>query len=434
MRDLLLTAFIFGTIPFILRNPYIGLLMWVWLGIMNPHRFTWGFAYNLPFAMIVALCTLVAMLVHAKKLNPLPNDRAFIALVLFVLWLNVSPLFAFNPDFGEESYLWSRTLKIQIMVIVAFLLVTSRTQLHWLTWVLALSVGFFGIKGGVFTFLTGGEYRVWGPLQSLIADNNALALALTMAVPLFRYLQLHSANKWIRIGCVASMLLCVISVIGSHSRGAFLALAAMSFFLFTKSRKRGLIGVAILLALPVAWQLMPENWIDRMTTIQTFEEDTSAMARINAWWVAWNVAVDRIPIGGGFAMWIGPVFQKYAPDPLSVFVAHSIYFQILGEHGFMGLALFLTVFGLAWLNGGWVMRAAKGKPELLWAYDLASMCQVSLIGYAVGGAFLSLTYFDLPYYIVAILILLRRFVRQALEAPTPAPVPVPASVPRTEAS
>lgn len=419
MRDLLLAAFVFGTIPFILRNPFIGLLMWVWLGIMNPHRFTWGFAYSMPFAMIVALCTLVAMLVHAKRLNAFPSDRAAVVLLLFVLWICVSPLFAFHPEWGWD--LWLRAFKVQFMVLVSLLLITDRRHLYWLTWVLALSVGFFGIKGGIFTILTVGAHRVWGPAQSFIADNNTLALAMTMVVPLFRYLQLQSDNKWVRIGCVAAMLLCVVSIIGSHSRGAFLALAAMSFFLFTKSRKKGLIGMAVLIALPVAWQLMPENWTERMTTIKAYSEDASAMGRINAWWVAWNVAVDRFPFGGGFVLDSMEVFQRYAPDPNNVKVAHSIYFQILGEHGFIGLAIFLMVFGFAWLNGGWVMRATKKKPELLWAYDLASMSQVSLVGYAVGGAFLSLTYFDLPYYIVVIMIMLRRFVQQEGKAPVPVP-------------
>ncbi|MEW6293389.1 MAG: putative O-glycosylation ligase, exosortase A system-associated [Pseudomonadota bacterium] len=415
MRDLLLTAFVFGTIPFILRNPFIGLLMWVWLGIMNPHRFAWGFATSMPFAQIVALCTLIAMLVHAKKLNSLPNDRVAIVLVLFVLWLCVSPLFSFHPE--REWALWIRAIKIQFMVLVSLLLVSERRHLHWLTWVLALSVGFFGIKGGVFTILTAGANRVWGPPHSFIADNNALALALLMVVPLFRYLQLHSDNKWVRIGCVAAMLLCVVSAIGSHSRGAFLALVAMSFFLFTKGRKKGLISALVLLALPLAWFLMPESWTERMTSIKTYDEDASAMGRINAWWMAWNLAVDRFPIGGGFAVVAADVFLRYAPNPEILFTAHSIYFQILGEHGFVGLALFLMVFGFTWLNGGWVMRSTKGKSELLWAYDLASMCQVSLVGYAVGGAFLSLTYFDLPYYIVVILIVLRRLVRQEMESP-----------------
>ncbi|MDI6745950.1 MAG: putative O-glycosylation ligase, exosortase A system-associated [Rhodocyclaceae bacterium] len=424
MRDLILTAFVFGSIPFILRNPFIGLLMWVWLGIMNPHRFTWGFAYSMPFAMIVALCTFIAMLIHVKKLNSFPVDRVAIILVLFVLWLGVSPLFSYHPD--KEWDLWLRAFKIQFMVLVSLLLVTDRRQLHWLTWVLALSVGFFGIKGGLFTVLSAGAHRVWGPAQSFITDNNTLALALIMTVPLFRYLQLHSDNRWVRRGCVAALVLCVIAAIGSQSRGAFLALAAMSLFLFIKSRKKGLIGVLVLLALPVAWFLMPESWTERMASIRNYDEDASAMGRINAWWVAWNLAVDRFPIGGGFVLDSADVFLRYAPDPSNIKVAHSIYFQILGEHGFMGLALFLLVFWLAWLNGGWIMRTTKGKPGLLWAHDLAAMCQVSLIGYAVGGAFLSLTYFDLPYYIVVILIVLRRLVREEQESTALAPKAAPA--------
>ena len=125
-------------------------------------------------------------------------------------------------------------------------------------------------------------------------------------------------------------------------------------------------------------------------------------------------------------MWTAMVYQNYAPDPTRAFVAHSIYFQILGEHGFVGLALFLLVFWFSWLNGGWVVRATKGKPELAWAHDLAAMCQVSLVGYAVGGAFLSLTYFDLPYYIVVILIVLRRLVRREIEKPVALPGVAPA--------
>lgn len=424
MRDLILTVFVVGSLPFILRNPFIGLLMWVWLGIMNPHRFTWGFAYSMPFAMIVALCTFIAMFVHAKKLNRFPVDRVSILLVLFVLWLGVSPLFSFHPE--KEFFYWDRAFKVQLMVLVSLLLVSERRHLHWLVWVLALSVGFFGIKGGLFTILTGGAHRVWGPAQSFIEDNNTLALALIMTVPLFRYLQLHSEKYWIRLGCLAALVLCVIAAIGSQSRGAFLALAAMSLFLFTKGRQRGLIGVLVLLSLPMAWFLMPEAWTERMASIRTYDADASAMGRINAWWTAWNIAVDRFPIGGGFVLDSMDVFQRYAPDPTNIKVAHSIYFQILGEHGFMGLALFLLVFGFTWLNGGWVVRMTKGKPDLLWAHDLAAMCQVSLVGYAVGGAFLSLTYFDLPYYIVAILIVLRRLVRQEIGTKAFVPKEAPA--------
>lgn len=414
MRDLILTAFVFGSIPFILRNPFYGLLMWVWLGIMNPHRLTWGFAYDLPFAQVVAISTLVGMLVKSRQLYKFPTDRVTIILVLFILWMGVSPWFSFHPE--QEFEQWLKPFKIQFMVLVAFLLVGTRDHLHKLTWVLALSVGFFGIKGGLFTIASLGQHRVWGPAGSFIFDNNTLALAIIMVVPLFRYLQLHSENIWVKRGCFFAMALCIVSAIGSQSRGAFLALAAMGMFLTMKSRQKGLVAVLALLALPIAWVLMPESWTDRMSTMQTYEQDASAMGRINSWWMSWNLAVDRFPIGGGFAITEPDVFLRYAPDPTQVLVAHSIYFQILGHHGFIGLVLFLLVFLFAWLNGSWVVRHTKGRPDLDWARDLASMCQVSLVAYAVGGAFLNLTYFDLPYYIVVILVVLRALVKRELAA------------------
>jgi putative inorganic carbon (HCO3(-)) transporter len=88
-----------------------------------------------------------------------------------------------------------------------------------------------------------------------------------------------------------------------------------------------------------------------------------------------------------------------------VFFAHSIYFQVLGEQGFVGLFLFLLLGLLAWRTGSKVINAAKDVPENKWAADLAAMGQVSLIGYATAGAFLGLAYFDLPYHLVVIIVL-----------------------------
>lgn len=412
MRDLILAIIVFGSIPFILRSPFVGLLMWVWLGVMNPHKLTWGWAFDMPFAQVVAITTLLSILVNRKKTYRFPNDRVAIALVVFFLWLGVSPLFSFFPE--REFALWLHPAKVIFMALIALILVGTRDQLQKLVWTLALSLGFFGVKGGVFTIATGGSYRVWGPPGGAIQENNTLALALIMTVPLFRYLQLHTKVLWIKRGCLVAIALCLVAAIGSQSRGALLALAAMALFLTIKSRQKGLIALLTMAAIPIAWWLMPESWTARMSTIQAYEQDGSAMGRINAWWMAWNLAVDRFPIGGGFSITTAEVFQRYAPDPTMVLVAHSIYFQVLGQHGFAGLLLYLTVFGLAWLNGGWVLRATRHAPELVWARDLAAMCQVSLVGFAVGGAFLSLTYFDLPYYIVIILVTLRRLVMQGL--------------------
>jgi probable O-glycosylation ligase (exosortase A-associated) len=96
------------------------------------------------------------------------------------------------------------------------------------------------------------------------------------------------------------------------------------------------------------------------------------------------------------------LFLQYSPYGLEFGTpaAHSIYFQVLGHHGFVGLSLFLGI----WISTIWmtskIRKESRGVPQAQWCFDLASMCQVALVGYAVGGAFLSLAYFDLPYNIV----------------------------------
>ncbi len=412
MRDLLLTAIILAAIPFALRNPFYGLLLWIWLGIMNPHRLTYGFAYYQPWAAVAAIALFLGILFNLKKLYPFPNVPTTTVMIFFIIWLGVSPFFSFHPE--HELSLWLRAFKIQLMVLIGFLVIQERRHLNLLTATLALSVGFYGIKGGIFTIASGGSFHVWGPDGSFIYDNNTLALAVIMVIPLFRYIQLEYDNKWIKRGCIAAMLLCMASALGSQSRGALLAIAGMIFFLWAKSPGKGKLGILLLLVTPALVLIMPDSWFERMGTISNYQEDASANGRINAWLTAWNVAVDRFPIGAGFYMYEPDVFSRYAPNPLAIHAAHSIYFQVLGEHGFIGLALFLSIFVLAWRSGGRVIKLTKKETTLTWAGILAGMCQVSLVGYAVGGAFLSLTYFDLPYYIVLILVVLEVHVKKQL--------------------
>ena len=210
------------------------------------------------------------------------------------------------------------------------------------------------------------------------------------------------------------MLLCVAAAIGSYSRGALVGLGAMALFLWLKSPNKALLGSIGVVVGIVALFSMPDGWFERMGTIGTYDEDASAMGRINAWWMAWNLALSRIPIGGGFDIYMPDLFARFSPNPLDIHAAHSIYFQVLGEHGFMGLFLFLSIFICAWRNGNWVIARTKGVAQLRWAHDLAAMLQVSLVGYAVGGAFLSLSYYDFPYYVAAMLAISRIVVEREI--------------------
>jgi putative inorganic carbon (HCO3(-)) transporter len=388
-----------------LRKPWIGVMLWTWVGIMNPHRYGWMSA-TLPLAALVAGCTLLgAMISKDRRTNPFDTAPA-VVLLLFVLWICLTYPFAINREASFE--MWSRVMKIDFMIFVTLLLLNSQRHIMIFLWVVVASLGFYGVKGGLFTLFTGGNYRVWGPPGGFIEDNNSLALALIMTIPLMHFLRSQLVKTWQKHAMTLVMLLTALAALGSHSRGALLGLGAMVFVLWTRSTKKLSTGAMIALAAVAMLAFMPEAWEERMASISAFQEDASALGRINAWWMAWHLAADRFA-GGGFSIYDAATFAMYAPNPEDVHAAHSIYFQVLGEHGFIGLFLFMLMWWLVWRMAGQLRRNGQLRPKTRWVSDLAAMCQVSLAGYAVGGAFLSLSYFDLPYDILALVILARRY-------------------------
>ncbi|HHQ41408.1 MAG TPA: putative O-glycosylation ligase, exosortase A system-associated [Chromatiales bacterium] len=420
MRDLFVLAVVFGSVPVILARPWIGVLVWSWIAYMNPHRLAWGIARDFPVAMTVGVTTLVALLLTRDR-RPPPLTRETVVLALFTLWMVVTTLFALEPDAAQVQL--EKVLKIQLFTFVTMMLVFTRERIHWLVWAIVLSIGFYGVKGGIFTLTTGGAHRVLGPYGTFIGGNNEIGLAMIMVLPLMRYLQLQAKRVWERNLWWAAMGLTGIAILGTHSRGALVGVLAMLAMLAWRTRRK-LLFVLVLAALaPAAWDFMPEKWHARMETIDDYQEDGSAQGRLNAWRFAFNLALDRPLTGGGFETFRPRWFALYAPNPYKVHDAHSIYFEVLGEHGFVGLALFLLLGTFTWLKAGRIRRLTRRREELLWAHDLASMLQVSLVGYAVAGAFLGLAYFDLYYALVALTVMLGVIVRDQAHAPQDAPQP-----------
>lgn len=402
MRDILVAAIIFGALPFVLARPHIGLYLYSWISYMNPHRLAYGFAFSFPWAYITAVATLLGVL-FSKEPKRMPWTREMSILLLLVIWMVVTSYFAFYPFLAWDQM--EKVAKIQLMIFITPLVINTRQRLHVLIWVITLSIGFYGIKGGIFTILHGGVYQVRGPAGSFISGNNEMGLALLMTVPFFRYLHLTERNKLVRIGLMVGMILTTLAAIGTQSRGALVGAVVMGGMFWLKSRSKFMTTILVAGAIALIAAIMPQAWYDRMNTIQTFQDDMSAQGRINAWWTAWNVAKARPLVGGGFSMFQVPTFEAYAPDPENVHDVHSIYFEMLGEHGFPGLVLFLLLAWLTWRTGSWVVKEGKRDPDKKWAADLAAMGQVSMMSYAAAGAFLGLAYFDLYYHILVIIVL-----------------------------
>jgi probable O-glycosylation ligase (exosortase A-associated) len=410
VRDVVLALLMAVLLPIALRRPDVGAYLWAWVSLMNPHQLTFGFARSLPWAAAVAGVTLLGTVFY-KDRKPMPVNGGTVLLLMLMAWMTLTSFFALN----DHALVWDRwifVMKSFVMLLVTFMLLRGRTDIERLIWVVVVSVGFFGVKGGIWTVLTGGSGRVWGPPGGMLAGNNELAVGLVLLLPFMYYLRETASRRWVKLILFWSMVFASFAILGSQSRGALLSVLAMAFMLGLKGKYpvRTSLGLGLLVVLVIAF--MPDSWTQRMDTIQTYQADTSAMSRIWTWTTLWNAAVDRPLVGAGLQADNLRVFAKYAPvDGYEVFqgkvfVAHSIYFQALGEHGFPGLALYLGIGLWIWFAAGRLARTARTESEFAsWVPLLMWMCQVSLIGFAVGGAFLSLMLLDLPYYILGVVVL-----------------------------
>lgn len=427
MRDIAVVLFFVAASVAAFRRPFYGALLWVLFGLMNPHRMTWGFAFSLPFAQLAVVVIVFAAWRHRQEVR-WPRGAPIVLLLIFIAWMGLTTLTAIVPTPSVNKYI--DVLKVLGMTVFVAALVRTREEIIGLVWVIVLSMGYFGFKGGLFTIATGGGYRVWGPPSSLVQGNNELAVALIMTIPLIYFLAVNArvarefqpvsrlSERFIRWGGYGGMLLCAASALGSQSRGALLAIASMGVMLWLRSKAKLSIGVMLVLAVAVAIPMLPDSWFERMETISTYEEDLSALQRINAWETAANIANDRVT-GAGFATANQTVFGRYSPRGAGewVYVAHSIYFQVLGDHGWIGLLMYLAFWVTTYFGAGRVAKRARAHADLAWVVSLMNMCKVSMVGFAVGGAFLSLAYWDMPYYLMVLVVVTGMLVRARGQVP-----------------
>ncbi|MDO6524827.1 putative O-glycosylation ligase, exosortase A system-associated [Motilimonas sp. 1_MG-2023] len=423
MRDIALSLVYLGLIPFCLKRPMWAILVWSWLSYMNPHRLVYGFAYSLPFAQTTAILMLIALLVSKEKFTMPWKDAKVWVLLLFILCMVISTFNAFYPNVAWLQF--EKVMKIQVMVFASLYILTSYKDLKALVWVIVMSIGFYGVKGGIFTISTGGVYRVQGPADTFFYGNNEVGLAILIIIPLVRFLAVEASQKWMKISLNLMAFLCIFAVVGTHSRGALVGGVVMAAFLCLKSKRPLLSLCSTLLVGALLINFVPKEWTERMNTIETFEEDKSALGRINAWQMASNLSSQNV-MGGGFEAFQRQSFYLYAPEPNMVHDAHSIYFEVLGEHGFIALFFFLLLWFLAWRSAQSVIKSTNKAPpgsELASINQLMRHVQVSFIAYLSGGAFLGMAYFDLPYHLLCIIVIANVLTQQA-----------PVAEPETEAA
>ncbi|MBF0627345.1 MAG: putative O-glycosylation ligase, exosortase A system-associated [Magnetococcales bacterium] len=466
MRDIVLIVFVFALLPLALFRPLIGLILWAWISYMSPHRLTWGFAYNFRFNFIVAAITIIGILITKKFKFDIPWTNTVKLNFLFTCWTVLTTINAFQSDPAWVQF--DKFSKIQIMIFSTLIIVKTRRQITAITMIIAGSIGFYAIKGGIFALRSGGNYRVMGPPQSFIEDNNSFALSLLMIVPLVYFLQLQTKSRMMRLALFGTILLCLLSILATYSRGGLVGLGVLILFFLLHARQRLKILIVLLIIGPIIYQFLPAHWHKRMDNMvrsgisaiehiktnytdynlppesaQTIQkmivtqstntsildlllqsdndvsQDKSMAGRLEAWKFCIRVANDRPLLGGGFRTFDQSVYDRYLPGVMRR-APHSIFFEVLAEQGYIGLLIWLTLHISAILTARQVVRMARRNPELLWVRDLGTMLQLSLFAYYTAGLFLGMSTFDLPYHIIALIVILKTYTENHLRQREPA--------------
>ena len=452
MRDYLLFMIIMVLVPVILARPWVGIPAWYWVGLMAPHGLTWTFMRSFPVATVIGGTTLLALLL-SKDRRPMPFTREMVLMWAFLGWITLTSYLAVNPS-GAWGF-WQHFFKILLITFITPMLIYGQRRIIWVLLVVTFSIAFYGFKGGIFAISTGGNYMVLGPPGSYLQGNTYIGLAMVMVLPLVLVSARMFREKWVNWsdagwpiiqrfslpigwGVYGVFWLTAIATLATHSRGAFVGVLAVAPFLFLHMRKKWLLLLMAVIAVSAVGVSAPDRLVERWQTIQTYEEDRSAMQRIQAWGVNWNMAMESPVTGMGFRnhhlgydWWIS--YANFEGDWNHVLSPHSIYFGIIGEHGFGGLALFLLLLGFTLLTLNRIRRQARRTTGQIWLAEYAWAIQVGLIGYIVAGAFLDVTYFNLLYAFIALTIIMRRELEEAPRTTEAAAADQPGSVATTGA-
>lgn len=417
MRDSLLIGFVSFCALIAIGRPVFGLLAFVFLGYFSPHSMTWTVGRTFRLSQLVAIGTIIGFLFGSEPKRFPMQRESFLLLALWGMFV-VSTFFALYPDNAQGRLI--HISKILLIVFLSMFLINTEHRLHQLLRVIALSIGFYGLKGGIFALLTGGTGRMVGPEGSFISSNNSIGLALAMNIPILFYLVSIERRRWFCWLMRGMLLFSFPAIVITYSRGAWLgtvAVVAMSFF---KSRRKFRVifvtAVFGFVVLPFLVQALPQRLTDRYSALVNYEEDESAQSRFWNWEFCTRVGLGRPLTGGGFDFYSTESYQRYFPEfleryPTKVWSCHSMWFTIFGEHGFPGLAIWLGLIGSTFLSLMQIRSYGMAHPSMSWVSDCADMLQMVLVAFMVVGTFLDAAYFDLFYYLVAMLIIIKERIR-----------------------
>ncbi|MEI7709896.1 MAG: putative O-glycosylation ligase, exosortase A system-associated [Rhodospirillales bacterium] len=408
--------------------PFILALGYVWVDTFRPQEVAYIILNQLPVAMIMGAAAMGAYLVFDRK-DPPKLTLAGATPAILAVWSTVAMAWSVAGDFAWVKWDWA----FKVLMFAAFLpyVIRSRVQIEAMAQVYLCALAGNIIPFGVKTIISGGGYGQnlgLGGGNSGLGEGGQLSTFCLMAVPIAYYLsrnaQLIPRNFVTSMAYKGILVLSAVTAIGTFQRSALVGAGVLGIYMFMRSRQKVLFGSILGIATAVLLYTASGSYMNRMNTIGTYQADSSAMVRVMVW--KWTLAyVASHPLGGGFNSYIINVIElpgdgENPPEVQHGRAFHSSYFEVLGELGIPGFALFIVTIATTILSLRRLAKRTRNVPHLAWCAELSDALQSGIMVFMASGAFVGIAFQPILWYFLALTVSLREYVRRvnALSAKT----------------
>jgi putative inorganic carbon (hco3(-)) transporter len=410
------TIFVTGIgVPFVLTLGY------VWVDMFRPGDVVYPMLRGIPYSLLIGIAAVGSYILVDRRAPPRVGAVTVLSLLL-AFWVTLTTFWAVAPD--EAWIKWDWAFKSILFSVFIPFVIRTRNHIEAFLQVFVFSVSAQFIAWGTKVLLGGGGYeQALGMARSFFLGNGEILSGLALAcVALMLFLMKHGRifpNTFlVRLGYMGLIVLAMATVIGTHARTGLVAMAVFAVVLWSMSRRKLFYAALLAAGTTAIVMTAPVSWTDRMATIfaPAEERDTSSAVRIAVW--KWTLDfVSERPFGGGFSAWTtNRIVLSVDPDTgeekgvQEARAFHSSFFEVLGEHGWVGFALFMSIILLSFRSLFQVSRFARSSPDLLWLQDLSTALFTSFTVLLAAGAFTDMAFHPTFYYMIALCLSLRQYV------------------------
>lgn len=421
VRDIGLALFLLSFIAVGFRRPFLLVLAYCYVDIVAPQRLSYYLVNSIPVSLIV-FCLAVGMWAVADEKRAIRYSSRQALLMVLLVYCGMTTLMADFPVEAAEK--WSWVWKALLWAGFLPLTLTTRLRIEALATTLILCAASIFVTGGIKTILGGGGY---GTLALLVSNNSGLyegstaAMAAIALIPLVLWFRKYSTifggnpteRKLLDLFCYALCFACLLVPVGTQARTGLLCIAMLVMLGLRDSKRRIVYMIGIGVAAVVAVSFVPDSYSQRMETIQGHKSDQSASSRLAIWAWTWNYAKDH-PFGGGFDAYRGNrividlVEDEGGQEKTNQLVDagrayHSAYFEMLGEQGYPGLAIWLLFNAMGVIQMNKIRRKYRNaEGNAAWISPLATALQSTQLIYLVGAGFIAVAFQPFIFMVFAL--------------------------------